>query len=93
MWFKTFCSKKTISHASIADPSCSRDRDGGDQFFYLPDLEYGPADWDRVHAFSVATTYAIPFAQNNRWLGGWQINQTTIIQSGSVQLLLAHSFS
>jgi hypothetical protein len=55
---------------------------GGDQFFYLPDLEYGPADWDRVHSFSIATTYELPFAHENRWLGGWQINQATIIQSG-----------
>src|SRR5207237_9972817 len=55
---------------------------GGDQFFYLPDLEYGPADWDRVHSFSVATTYELPFLKENRWLGGWQFNQATIIQSG-----------
>jgi len=55
---------------------------GGDQFFYLPDLEYGPADWNRVHSFSVATTYELPIYRNNRLLGGWQINQATIIQSG-----------
>jgi outer membrane receptor protein involved in Fe transport len=55
---------------------------GGDQYFYLPDLEYGPADWDRAHNFSVATTYELPFMKGNRWLGGWQVNQATIIQSG-----------
>jgi hypothetical protein len=55
---------------------------GGDQYFYIPDLQYGPADWDRVHNFSVATTYELPFAKNNRWLGGWQVNQATIVQSG-----------
>jgi len=55
---------------------------GGDQFFYLPDLEYGPADWDRVHSFSVSTVWELPWLHDNRWLGGWQFNQTTIIQSG-----------
>jgi outer membrane receptor protein involved in Fe transport len=54
---------------------------GGDQFFYLPDLEYGPADWDRVHNFSVSTTYELPWGGHGL-LGGWQINQNTIIQSG-----------
>jgi carboxypeptidase family protein/TonB-dependent receptor-like protein len=55
---------------------------GTDQFFYLPDLEYGPADWDRKHNFSIATTYILPFKQDDVWLGGWQLNQTTTIQSG-----------
>jgi len=55
---------------------------GGDQFFYLPDLEYGPADWDRMHSFSISTLYELPFARGNAILGGWQINQNTIIQSG-----------
>ena len=55
---------------------------GGDQFFYNPDLEYGPADWDRVHSFSISTVYELPFWHDNRWLGGWQFNQSTIIQSG-----------
>jgi hypothetical protein len=55
---------------------------GGDQFFYLPDLEYGRADWDRVHNFSVATTYELPWMRGHSLLGGWQINQNTIIQSG-----------
>jgi hypothetical protein len=55
---------------------------GGDQFFYLPDLEYGPADWDRKHNFSISTLYELPFARGNRFLGGWQINQNTIIQGG-----------
>jgi Carboxypeptidase regulatory-like domain/TonB dependent receptor len=55
---------------------------GGDQFFTSPDLEYSPAEWDRMHNFSVATTYELPFRRNDPWLGGWQLNQTTIIQSG-----------
>jgi hypothetical protein len=55
---------------------------GGDQFFITPDLEYGPADWDRMHNFSVATTYELPFKRGNALLGGWQVNQATILQSG-----------
>lgn len=55
---------------------------GGDQFFYLPDLEYGPPDWDRMHNFSISTLYELPFFKGNGVLGGWQFNQTTTIQSG-----------
>jgi len=55
---------------------------GDDQFFIVPDLEYGPADWDRVHAFSIATTYELPWMKTNPVLGGWQFNQNTVIQSG-----------
>src|SRR2546425_3767716 len=55
---------------------------GGDQFFTTPDLEYAAADWDRKHNFSIATTYELPFMRGNPWLGGWQLGQATIIQSG-----------
>ena len=54
----------------------------GEQFFSNPDLNYGPADWDRMHNFSIATTYELPFRRNDLWLGGWSLNQTTIVQSG-----------
>jgi outer membrane receptor protein involved in Fe transport len=54
----------------------------GDQFFYLPTLEYGRADWDRVHNFSASTTYELPWKRGHDMLGGWQVNQNTFIQSG-----------
>jgi hypothetical protein len=54
-----------------------------DQYFYIPDLQYGPADFDRVHSFSIATVYELPWWHENRWLGGWQFNQATLIQSGT----------
>jgi hypothetical protein len=54
----------------------------GDQFFYVPDLNYGPADWSRKHSVTLTTLYELPWAKENRWLGGWQLNQATIIQSG-----------
>jgi len=70
-------------YSIFAQYTAQRERQhGGDQYFYLPDLEYGPADWDRAHSFSVATTYELPFMKANRWAGGWQVNQSTIIQSG-----------
>jgi len=56
---------------------------GGDQFFYLPDLEYGAPDWDRTHSFSVSTLWELPFLHDNPVLGGWQFNQNTMIQSGT----------
>ena len=55
---------------------------GGDQYRFNPDLEYGPAGWDRTHNVSIATTYELPFRHENALLGGWQLNQSTIIQSG-----------
>jgi hypothetical protein len=70
-------------YSIFAQYTAQRERQhGGDQYFYLPDLEYGPADWNRAHNFSVATTYELPIFKDTRWLGGWQVNQNTIIQSG-----------
>jgi hypothetical protein len=70
-------------YSVLATYTLQRERQhGGDQFFYLPDLEYGPADWDRKHSFTIATLYELPFLRENRFLGGWQFNQNTIIQSG-----------
>jgi hypothetical protein len=70
-------------YSIFAQYTLQRERQhGGDQYRYLPDLQYGPADWDRMHNFSVATTYLLPFMKDNVVLGGWMINQATIIQSG-----------
>jgi len=70
-------------YSIFAQYTLQRERQhGGDQFFFNPDLAYGPADWDRKHAFSLATTYELPFRRNDTWLGGWSLNQTTIVQSG-----------
>ena len=76
--------KRFSSGYSIyAQYTAQRERqDSSEYFFYDPNLNYGPADWDRVHSFSIATTYELPFMKDNRWLGGWQVNQSTIIQSG-----------
>jgi hypothetical protein len=81
---QTKLTKRFSSGYSIyAQYTLQRERQhGGDQYAYLPDLEYGPADWDRKHNFSVATTYELPFAKGNAILGGWMVNQVTILQSG-----------
>jgi hypothetical protein len=76
--------KRFSSGYSIyAQYTAQRERQNSSEyFFYDPNLNYGPADWDRAHSFSIATTYELPFMKDNRWLGGWQVNQSTIIQTG-----------
>jgi outer membrane receptor protein involved in Fe transport len=66
---------------------------GGDQFFYIRDLEWGRPDWDREHNFSLTALAELPFGRGKRFmseasdavnaiLGGWQINTAVIVQSG-----------
>jgi hypothetical protein len=63
------------------------------QGLYNSDLEYGPPDWDRVHSFVFSLVSEIPVGRGRRYmsdmspladgfLGGWQFNTNTIIQSG-----------
>src|SRR4051812_10253241 len=78
-----FTKRFSDGYSVFAQYTLQRERQhGDDQFFIVPNLEYGPADWDRVHSFSVATTYELPWMKTNPFLGGWQFNQSTIIQSG-----------
>ena len=78
-----FTKRFAAGYSVFAQYTLQRERQhGGDQYFFLPDLEYGAADWDRVHSFSIATTYELPWMKTNSVLGGWQFNQSTIIQSG-----------
>jgi len=81
---QTKLTKRFSNGTSIyAQYTAQRERQNASEYFFFdPNLNYGPADWDRVHNFSVATTYELPFMKDNRWLGGWQVNQSTIIQSG-----------
>jgi len=70
-------------YSIYAQYTAQRERqDLPEYFFFDPSLNYGPADWDRAHNFSIATTYELPIFRSSRWLGGWQVNQNTIIQSG-----------
>jgi hypothetical protein len=66
---------------------------GGDQFFYIRDLEWGRPDWDRQHNFSLTALAELPFGKGRKFLsgasgateailGGWQLNTAVIVQSG-----------
>jgi outer membrane receptor protein involved in Fe transport len=64
------------------------------QFFFNPDLQYGPpANFDRVHNFTAAAVAELPFGRGrafasdvsplvNAFIGGWQLNTNVTIQSG-----------
>jgi carboxypeptidase family protein/TonB-dependent receptor-like protein len=70
-------------YSVYAQYTAQRERQNSSEYFFFdPNLNYGPADWDRVHSFTVATTYELPLMKGNAILGGWQVNQMTIIQSG-----------
>lgn len=42
----------------------------------------GPADFDLRHRFVTSFLYDLPFAKNNRWIGGWSISGIVSLQSG-----------
>ncbi|MDQ6799676.1 MAG: TonB-dependent receptor [Acidobacteriota bacterium] len=46
-------------------------------------LDYGRADYDARHRFTVAATYALPFARNNALAGGWNLNTIVTLQTGT----------
>jgi hypothetical protein len=56
--------------------------------FDIGHVEAGNGDLDLRHRFVAATTYALPFFQNadrmkKAFLGGWQINEVFVANSGS----------
>jgi outer membrane receptor protein involved in Fe transport len=54
----------------------------GSYFFIDPGLNYGNATFIRRHVFVLAGTAELPFAKNNRFLGGWQVNANATVMSG-----------
>jgi hypothetical protein len=46
-------------------------------------LDRGRADFDIRHKFVTDFNYEIPFARENRWLGGWEATGIVTIQSGA----------
>jgi len=54
----------------------------GSYFNIDPDVNWGPPGWHRKHNLVLAGTYELPFARDNPWLGGWQVNAIATIQSG-----------
>lgn len=65
----------------------------GEYYFIDPDVNRGVANFDRTHTFTFSTVAELPIGRGKAWLsdasrpvdliiGGWQINQNTVIQSG-----------
>jgi hypothetical protein len=48
-----------------------------------PHFDYGPADFDVKHRVVASFVYNLPFAKENRWLGGWLVSGIVSLQSGT----------
>jgi hypothetical protein len=68
-------------------------QEGGDYFFWNPDVEQGLADWDRTNVFTAAVAALLPIGKGQRFMsdastiadafiGGWQFNTNFVLQSG-----------
>ena len=58
------------------------------EFFYLPELSYGPADFDRSHIFVASYSFLTPSLRSRptllrETLGGWELSGITRAQTGS----------
>jgi hypothetical protein len=47
------------------------------------DVDEGAADYDARHRFTLAATWALPFAREDAILGGWNVNAVLTLQSGT----------
>jgi hypothetical protein len=64
------------------------DRSSAPQSFYDRAADYGPAQLDRRHVFSLDYVYALPFFKNQKGivgqaLGGWQLSGITSVATGT----------
>ncbi|MFP5264552.1 MAG: carboxypeptidase regulatory-like domain-containing protein [Blastocatellia bacterium] len=64
------------------------DRSSAPQSFYDRAADYGPAQLDRRHVFSLDYVYMIPFFRNQKGLvghalGGWQLSGITSVATGT----------
>jgi hypothetical protein len=68
-------------------------QDDGGYFFFDADLNRGPAGWQRDHNFVLSQVWDLPIGKGKKllggissvadqFLGGWQFNSNTTIQSG-----------
>ena len=46
-------------------------------------LDYGRADYDARHRFTLAASYALPWGKGNPWVGGWNVNTVMTFQTGT----------
>jgi outer membrane receptor protein involved in Fe transport len=81
-------SNYTLSRAkdNLSGTFTDSDNNGFYQTGYLdvfdPHLDYGYAGFDVRHRFSASAIWSVPFANNNPWLGGWQVNALFTARSG-----------
>jgi hypothetical protein len=45
-------------------------------------VDYGPANFNMTNRFVGTVSYQLPWAKENRWMGGWQFNAIISLQSG-----------
>ncbi len=64
--------------AAVTDPNCKDPLKTCNL-----DLDYGYADFDVRHRFTLAASYELPFFEGDRILGGWSVNSVVTLQSGS----------
>jgi len=50
---------------------------------YNPRGDYGLSEFDARHRFVLSGFYELPFAKNNRWIGGWEVGAIQMLQSGN----------
>ncbi|MGA7294954.1 MAG: carboxypeptidase regulatory-like domain-containing protein [Terriglobales bacterium] len=48
-----------------------------------PKFDYGPADFNVKHRIVASFVYDLPFAKENRWIGGWNVSGIVSWQTGS----------
>jgi hypothetical protein len=81
-------SNYTLSRAkdNLSGTFTDSDNNGFYQTGYLdvfdPHLDYGYAGFDVRHRFSASAIWSVPFANNDPWLGGWQVNALFTARSG-----------
>jgi outer membrane receptor protein involved in Fe transport len=81
-------SKYTLSRAkdNLSGTFSDADNNGYFQLGYLdafdPMLDYGYAGFDVKHRFSASAIWSLPWANNNPWIGGWQVNALFTARSG-----------
>jgi hypothetical protein len=84
----------TGGYSLLTHYTFQRARNNDPEYFFVdPDLNYGPATFIRTHVFVLAGTAELPIGKGkkvlgnlsdgaDRFLGGWQVNVNTTIQSG-----------
>jgi hypothetical protein len=73
----------TWSHALDYTSDYFYNKSGGPEDDYRRYLEYGAADFDLRHRWVAYGIWDLPVFNKSRWLGGWSLSGTFVLQSGS----------